>query len=715
MVPWILLCLLLTLFIPRTGNSIERIFRINNEPTEGNSVFPLDDGYLVLTNHNGKQNFTKFGLLGEVLFCKDFFDAAGGWPHSAIQTSDDDYLIAGLINNPRPQKAYLIKLDENLNFQWGRKFTHMDPTLDMWIAGIKEITGGYLVLVKGQMINFLTNNPFFGIVKINFDGDLVWQKKIDVGVQTEVFDIYEISSGYVIYGAIEHRVSDWDLYLGAIDKDGENILWQFVIGGNEFDGACSMNSLIYPHASNIVQVDADHLVVAAYTKSYGANPESGDGVGKSILLLMFPTEGNAYTAMKMIDGPMDDQIAGPFGGPNLIRLSDGNLLLGGYTNSTWSDPYSSNYPGAFLVKLTPDLSAILWQDVHLVRTGKTRWEPGLVLGLSESLSDEIGVTGKTDEEAFFFTLSPNGVAESGCTVGFPANLSLSTVTPTVGSLVDFTLGEGLVALTSISSSTSDAAITLVCYSTASISPSPLDRHFGELKVGNSSAPFDITISNENTANGTLIISAIHFLGEDKGDFTRSPGTCETADYTLEPMDSCKISVAFSPKSTGEKSTTIEIITNDPDHPRWIGRIRGTGVAGQGISINPTNVPFGEVRVGDTSDQTVNVRNSGTVDLHLGAIGSPAAPFIKTGGTCANGKTLAPGGSCTIILRFQPTNRGPFNSSFAISSDDPNQGSLIINLSGKGAQPDVPVTAPDMKSDDPDENTVPVTLSGNETG
>ncbi|RPI99321.1 MAG: choice-of-anchor D domain-containing protein, partial [Deltaproteobacteria bacterium] len=165
-----------------------------------------------------------------------------------------------------------------------------------------------------------------------------------------------------------------------------------------------------------------------------------------------------------------------------------------------------------------------------------------------------------------------------------------------------------VVLTPISSTISDTTLNLICYSNLTITPSPLDHDFGEVPVGSKSASLEIALSNSDSATGSLVIKEINFTGPDKGDFTGNVGACGSHTI-LDPGDSCKASVAFFPKSAGAKSTTIEIITNDPDNPRWTGTLKGTGVPPQDIPVAPRNVPFRDIPVGKASDQTARVEKA----------------------------------------------------------------------------------------------------------
>ncbi len=69
--------------IPNSGrigapiaNPIGKVFRINDQSTEANAVFPEADGYLVFTSRSTKQNVTKFDLNGKLVFSKDYLDLA---------------------------------------------------------------------------------------------------------------------------------------------------------------------------------------------------------------------------------------------------------------------------------------------------------------------------------------------------------------------------------------------------------------------------------------------------------------------------------------------------------------------------------------------------------------------------------------------------------------------------------------------------------------
>ena len=103
------------------------------------------------------------------------------------------------------------------------------------------------------------------------------------------------------------------------------------------------------------------------------------------------------------------------------------------------------------------------------------------------------------------------------------------------------------------------------------------------------------------------------------------------------------------------------------------------------------VPFGNVTEGTTRDQTVTVTNSGNAALTLGTIGglNPlAAPFSIVTNNCSGvNATLAPAASCTVLLRYRPAGVGTDDSdSFDIPSNDPDEASVVVSLTGSGIAP-----------------------------
>ncbi len=390
----ILTTILLVLSLPCIGSGLERAFQAGHEATEGNAVFALSDGYLVLTNHTGQQNFTKVDLHGNLVFSRDFFDASGGWPRSATQTRDGGYLIAGLVNTT-PNKGFLIKLDQHLETEWGKEFSQKG---NVWIGSAKEtLDGGYIVLARGE--------DFIEFIKLNSDGSLDWQRRIMTEGETEVYDIYEMNDGtdggFGIYAEFDDPSFGRTLYLGAVEKNGQAIFWQWILRGATSGREQREKGSRYLGASNITQMDGSNFAVAA---SIVTNENS------SILLIPF-SKTAVLNPLVRIGGLKGDWMDIPSGGPSFIKLSDGNFLLSAYRTNNTGD---NTLP--FLTKLGPDFNKILWQYIY-TPGDCSKNESGVFAGVSETLTEEIIATGRTigrDSEALLISFSKEGVNDQSC-------------------------------------------------------------------------------------------------------------------------------------------------------------------------------------------------------------------------------------------------------------------------------------------------------------
>ncbi len=103
------------------------------------------------------------------------------------------------------------------------------------------------------------------------------------------------------------------------------------------------------------------------------------------------------------------------------------------------------------------------------------------------------------------------------------------------------------------------------------------------------------------------------------------------------------------------------------------------------------VPFGNVTELASATQTVTVTNTGGANLLLGAVGlaNPlAAPFALANDNCT-GATVLPAASCTFNVTFSPGSVGAFSDSVDIPSNDADEPSVTVSVSGSGTAQPVP--------------------------
>jgi hypothetical protein len=201
-----------------------------------------------------------------------------------------------------------------------------------------------------------------------------------------------------------------------------------------------------------------------------------------------------------------------------------------------------------------------------------------------------------------------------------------------------------------------------------------------LAVSSESLPFNAVCTGTNTTktisvcnNGNCPLNIIG-ITPPSAPFSISRNTCSS---TVTPQACCEIDVRLSPTSANNYSSSVVINTNDGF--ATVG-ISGTAQScGPKIQVTPNPLDFQSVKVFTSATNTIAVSNIGSGNLSVTSVGSPYYPYTKTQDTCSS-KTLAPGASCTISIRFSPYSVATFNSSIAIKSSDVN---VTVNLSGKG--------------------------------
>jgi hypothetical protein len=100
-----------------------------------------------------------------------------------------------------------------------------------------------------------------------------------------------------------------------------------------------------------------------------------------------------------------------------------------------------------------------------------------------------------------------------------------------------------------------------------------------------------------------------------------------------------------------------------------------------IDLSSSALDFGGVGINNSVTLQVTIMNTGSGDLNLGTLvfSGDVAFSQGAGGTC--GSSVAPGGSCMVAVRFQPTSSGSKIGTLAIPSNDTGSPSINVTLSG----------------------------------
>src|SRR6185503_3639213 len=129
---------------------------------------------------------------------------------------------------------------------------------------------------------------------------------------------------------------------------------------------------------------------------------------------------------------------------------------------------------------------------------------------------------------------------------------------------------------------------------------------------------------------------------------------------------------------GTYDNSLLIATNDPAHPVLTVPASVTVTAAADIALAPDTLRFAGTVVGGSRVDTVQVSNPGSQTLHVTGVAT-TAPFSVPAG----GFDLAPGAIRKLAVTFAPGSPGPFVRSLVVSSDDPDEPTASVALSGSG--------------------------------
>jgi hypothetical protein len=224
--------------------------------------------------------------------------------------------------------------------------------------------------------------------------------------------------------------------------------------------------------------------------------------------------------------------------------------------------------------------------------------------------------------------------------------------------------------------------------TPNIAVSPASLVFPDTVVPQSSAPLDVTVSNNGTAD--LFISL--FSLDDTTNFSISSGTC---GVSLAPLSSCVATVTFMPQSVAAFSASLTVGSNDPDTPNAAVPLSGNGVStpAPDIDVDRTSITFPDVVApNESSPEGITISNIGSGNLNIDNIALVNGnDFILDPGSCGTEFfTIIPGANCTVSVTFSPqTATSGLTDTLRITSDDSDESTLDILLSGNGTSAPAP--------------------------
>ena len=227
-----------------------------------------------------------------------------------------------------------------------------------------------------------------------------------------------------------------------------------------------------------------------------------------------------------------------------------------------------------------------------------------------------------------------------------------------------------------------------------VDATPASLAFGSVQVGTTSPTLDLSV--RNLGFGTLHLNGVPALtlASNAAFSIVSGGTC-TATQTLTHLQSCTVRVQFKPTAAGDVSGAVAVksdATNTPTGELDVP-VTGTGTAAVG-SLNAaavTGLTFVANLNVASAAQTVTLTNTGNAPLRVTGIlfstGFGRAPGAAAGtcSTAAAATPVAPGGNCTIGVRFLAGGTpGTTTGTLTINSNATNS-PHVVSLTGNAVE------------------------------
>ncbi|MFC2088943.1 choice-of-anchor D domain-containing protein, partial [Calditrichota bacterium] len=188
----------------------------------------------------------------------------------------------------------------------------------------------------------------------------------------------------------------------------------------------------------------------------------------------------------------------------------------------------------------------------------------------------------------------------------------------------------------------------------------------------------------NTGNSELIVyqDSLSITGPDSTDFIIES---VTADISVMPGDSAELNIRFTAIQSGQQQAELHIGSNDPLKPTVNIPLSGVGLAPV-IELSATDFDFGIIPVNSDSLQKLYIYNTGNTTLivyhdSINISGPNSNVFYVD--QLISDILITPGDSAELNIGFTAIEPGQKQAQLNLSSNDPWQLNIAVNLTGTG--------------------------------
>jgi hypothetical protein len=160
-----------------------------------------------------------------------------------------------------------------------------------------------------------------------------------------------------------------------------------------------------------------------------------------------------------------------------------------------------------------------------------------------------------------------------------------------------------------------------------------------------------------------------------------------APVTLPAGQTVALQATFAPSKSGSVSGLVTI-TSDAQTPTSTVSLSGTGMnATYTMSLTPASVSFGNLNVGSTASQTVQLSNTGNSSMTVSQVAASGSGISVSG--LAAPVTIAPSQSVPLTVKFAPPSGGAVAGSLTVTNSEGIN--AVAAVTGTGVQAGISVT------------------------
>lgn len=290
-------------------------------------------------------------------------------------------------------------------------------------------------------------------------------------------------------------------------------------------------------------------------------------------------------------------------------------------------------------------------------------------------------------------------SSGGSSVALIDNLVAGNATSSSGSAIYVSSAESLLLVnnTVTDNHSSGYAGGLLVYPDSVSAPTEL---YNNIIFGNSSGPFgyadDVQIYDDFSNVGSPVTLSHNDIGDFNSDCRDdSSGACDaditqSGNLSSDPLfldaGAGNFNLASGSPAIGAGDASApqlpatDITGRNLNNPPDVGAFAAIA----GLVVSPLSLNFGntDIDVGDT--QIVTLTNDGAVEVSVSALTlSDNDNYALDTADCGATPVLAPGDSCDLGLSFEPGAAGTFNATLSVDSNDSDEPSIVVQLSGIG--------------------------------